>query len=350
MEDLSQIQKPLLEWYQIHQRNLPWRSDPTAYHVWISEIMLQQTRVEAVKGYYQRFLKALPDVYALSQVEEEVLLKLWEGLGYYNRAFNLKKAALIVVEKYQGILPSEYEELLKLPGIGSYTAGAIASIAYHKKVPAVDGNVFRVMTRLLASTKNIDEPSTRKWLEQLLLEILPEDASIFNQALMEIGATVCLPNGEPKCLECPFFSFCEARKQNLIAEIPVRKKKKNRKIEEKTILLFYFHNKVALLKRDNKGLLKGMYEFPNVNHKMTQKEVLQYLKEEHLMALKIEPLKEAKHIFSHIEWHMTGYQIFLDDCESQKYIWVDLKDFKEYAIPSAFSTYLELIKEDGKLL
>lgn len=347
MEELKQITVPLLEWYQIHKRDLPWRSDPTAYHVWISEIMLQQTRVEAVKSYYERFLKVLPDVYALSQVEDEILLKLWEGLGYYNRAFNLKKAALMIVEQYHGIIPSEYSELLKLPGIGSYTAGAISSIAYHQKVPAVDGNVFRVMTRILASTKNIDEPSTRKWLEQLLQEILPEDASTFNQALMELGATVCLPNGEPKCQECPCFPFCESCHRNLISEIPVRKKKKNRKIEEKTVLIFWFHGKVALLKRTDKGLLKGMYELPNVNQKMTQKEVLQYLKEEKIEALKVEELKEAKHIFSHIEWRMLGYQIILDDfVDNSKYIWADLQDLNEkYAIPSAFSTYLELIKE-----
>lgn len=347
MKELEQIIEPLLEWFQKNKRSLPWRSDPTPYHVWISEIMLQQTRVEAVKEYYKRFLNRLPDIPSLAQVEEKELLKLWEGLGYYNRARNLKKAAIMIEEKYQGIIPNSYEELMTLPGIGSYTAGAISSIAYKEKVPAVDGNVLRVLMRILGCKKNIDEPKTKKWLEEELRNIMPKDASSFNQALMEIGALVCVPNGEPHCEHCPLKKQCQAYQKELILEIPVRKEKRKRKIEKKTILIFYSKGKVAIQKRKEKGLLAGLYEFPNEDRYFTKKELLQYLKEKRIEAIKIKELEEAKHIFSHIEWHMKAYQIQLDDFSVLgEYLWADLKDLNnEYAIPSAFSTYLELVKE-----
>lgn len=350
MNSLKQIQKPLLDWFSKNKRTLPWRSNPTPYHVWISEIMLQQTRVEAVKDYYKRFLNRLPDVSALAIVSDEELMKLWEGLGYYNRARNLKKAANTIMEEYHGIIPDTYEELLKLPGVGSYTAGAIASISYQKKVPAVDGNVLRVIMRILGEHKNIDEPATKKWLEEELQKVLPEDVSSFNQALMELGALICVPNGEPHCDDCPLKELCESRKQNLISEIPVRKEKKKRKIEYKTVLIFSSKEKVALQKRKETGLLAGLFEFPNVDQKMNQKEVLQYLKKEKIDALKVEELPLAKHIFSHVEWHMIGYRILLDDFTLlDQYIWSDLQDLNEkYAIPSAFITYLELVKEKLK--
>ncbi len=347
MEELKQIIEPLLEWFQKNKRTLPWRSDPTPYHVWISEIMLQQTRVEAVKEYYKRFLDRLPDVSSLAHVEEEELLKLWEGLGYYNRARNLKKAAIIIEEKYQGMIPRSYEELLTLPGIGSYTAGAISSLAYQERVPAVDGNVLRVLMRVLGCRKNIDDLKTKKWLEEEFKKTMPKDSSSFKQALMEIGALVCVPNGEPHCDICPLKKQCKAFQNKWISEIPVRKEKRKRKIEEKTIFIFYSKGKVALLKRKETGLLAGLYEFPNEDRYFNQKELLQYLKEKKIEALKVKELEEAKHIFSHIEWHMKAYQIVLDDLFStEEFLWADLKDLNEvYAIPSAFSTYLELVKE-----
>ncbi len=347
MEELERIRKPLVSWFKENKRELPWRSDPTPYHVWISEIMLQQTRVEAVKEYYLRFLNRLPDISSLANVKEEELLKLWEGLGYYNRARNLKKCAEIVMKEYDGVLPSDYEELLKLPGIGSYTAGAISSIAYGKKVPAVDGNVLRVITRILGEKKNIDEERTKKWVFEELSLIMKEDASLFNQGLMDLGALICIPNGSPHCMECPLREFCEARKQDLISFIPVRKEKKKRRIENKTVFIFYSKGRVALLKRKSPGLLAGLYELPNVDRKMSQKEVLAYLKEHGLEALKVSELDSAKHIFSHIEWHMISYQITLDDFfDTEEYLWADLKDLNEkYAIPSAFQVYIDLVKQ-----
>lgn len=348
MKELIIIQEPLMNWFYKNHRILPWRSNPTPYHVWLSEIMLQQTRVEAVKEYYKRFLEELPDIESLSKVSEEKLLKLWEGLGYYNRARNLQKTARILMENYHGELPSDYEELLKLPGIGSYTAGAIASIAYYKKVPAVDGNVLRVLTRVLGSKENIDDAKTKKWLEEELFKVMPTDSSTFNQGLMELGALICVPNGDPHCMDCPLKEFCISHQKNLIDEIPVRRIKKKRKIIEKTIFIFYSKGKVALLKRKEKGLLAGLYELPNIDQKLNQKEVLKYLKENQIEAIRVEELPQAKHIFSHIEWHMTAYKVILDDFfDTEDYIWSDLINLnKKYAIPSAFSTYLEIIKKE----
>ena len=197
---LEKIVKPLLAWYDKGRRILPWRESPTPYHVWVSEIMLQQTRVEAVKPYYDRFMQELPDIEALAKVDEEKLLKLWEGLGYYNRARNLKKSAEKIVIDYEGQMPDSYEELVKLTGIGSYTAGAIASIAFGKPYPAVDGNVLRILARLRLDERDILDAGVKRAVETELLQVIPKDRpGDFNQALMELGAVVCVPNGMPKC-------------------------------------------------------------------------------------------------------------------------------------------------------
>ena len=212
--DLYKIVEPLLAWYEKNRRKLPWRENVSAYRVWVSEIMLQQTRVEAVKPYFARFIDALPDVSDLADCEEEKLLKLWEGLGYYNRVRNMQKAAKTVMEEYGGQLPDDYEKLLSLKGIGSYTAGAIASIAYGIPVPAVDGNVLRIITRLTQDESDIMKQSVKKRVEQALLEVMPQKrAGVFNQALMELGATVCVPNGAPLCEACPWKEFCLAKKK-----------------------------------------------------------------------------------------------------------------------------------------
>ena len=375
--DLEQLVSPLLQWFLNHARVLPWREEPTPYRVWVSEIMLQQTRVEAVKPYFERFTTALPDADALSACPEDELLKLWEGLGYYNRVRNMQKAAVEVVENYGGQLPADYEKLLKLKGIGHYTAGAIASIAYGIPVPAVDGNVLRVLTRVSADDTDIMKQSFRNQMETLLEKLMHgssdrneknvfswmEDtddlrmqvyhqnlAGAFNQALMELGATVCVPNGAPLCEECPWKDLCEAKKQGLIGQIPVKSKAKPRKIEEKTVLILRDDDKVAIRKRPQKGLLAGLYELPNVEGSMGQEEVVSLVKQMGYAPIRIQPLGEAKHIFSHIEWHMTGYVIRVEEPEmrqqvqsgSQKddLLFVNAEDAKEkYAIPSAFAAY-----------
>ncbi|MCL2107346.1 MAG: A/G-specific adenine glycosylase, partial [Oscillospiraceae bacterium] len=254
----------LLAWYDENKRELPWRAAASAYHVWISEVMLQQTRAEAVKGYYTRFLAALPDTAALAAVDDDRLLKLWEGLGYYTRARCMKKAARIVMDEYGGALPASPEALLRLPGIGLYTAGAIASIAYGIPVPAVDGNVLRVLMRLHAQYDDITLEATRKETARRLLELIPRDRpGDFNQSLMELGAVVCLPNGAPRCAACPLAWHCLAHTQKLTAQLPVRAAKKARRVERRAVLILRHEGRTALRKRGSRGLLAGFWELPN---------------------------------------------------------------------------------------
>lgn len=357
--DLKQLVKPLQKWFHNNARVLPWRENPTAYYVWISEIMLQQTRVEAVKPYFDRFIRALPDVKSLAECPEDKLLKLWEGLGYYNRVRNLKIAANQILSDFDGVIPAEYEELLKLKGIGHYTAGAIASIAYGKPVPAVDGNVLRVISRVTADDSDIMKQSVRTHMEeklQTLMASLTEEGhllpSVFNQALMELGATVCLPNGAPHCEECPWQDMCEAKKQNRITELPVKKKAKARRVEEKTVFIIKDGEKIALHKRAKKGLLAGLYELPNVEGYLTEQEAIQYIIRQGYEPLRIQPACEAKHIFSHVEWQMKGYVVFLQASEyanqeklgEENWVFVDVEETKQnYAIPSAFAKYAEYL-------
>ena len=263
-QKLQPIVEPIVKWYQKQEKLLPWKQDKEPYHIWVSEIMLQQTRIEAVKKYYTRFMKELPTIHDLADVPEEKLLKLWEGLGYYSRAKNLKKAAIQIQENNHGKMPTSYVELLKLPGIGEYTAGAIASISYNEKVPAVDGNVLRVVSRVLASKEDVLLPETKKKITNKLLEIMPDEAGDFNEGLMELGEKVCLPNTVPLCATCPIQEFCMANKENLTNEIPVRAKKQKRKIENKTVFILKYKNEIAIRKREKTGILANLYEFPNV--------------------------------------------------------------------------------------
>lgn len=340
---LEIIVEPLLAWFCGNARVLPWREEPTPYRVWVSEIMLQQTRVEAVKPYFQRFTEALPTIRDLAECEEERLLKLWEGLGYYNRVRNMQAAARTVMEEYQGQLPADYTELLKLKGIGHYTAGAIASIAYQIPVPAVDGNVLRVIARVTADDSDIMKQSVRTRVEESLQKIMPRDAaSAFNQALMELGATVCVPNGEPQCPKCPWNEFCEAKRLGCWQKLPVKSKAKPRKIEDKTVFIIRDGEKVVLHKRPHKGLLAGMYEFPNTAGHLSEEEALSWVKEQNLKPLRIQKLESAKHIFSHVEWHMTGYVVRVDELAENKsgMLFVETKDSEErYPIPAAFAAY-----------
>ena len=343
---LKESVEPVVAWYRKHRRDLPWREHPDAYRVWVSEIMLQQTRVEAVKPYYERFLEAFPDVAALAEAEEDKLLKMWEGLGYYNRVRNMQKAAQQVMTEHNGRFPQSYDEILKLSGIGHYTAGAISSFAYGIAKPAVDGNVLRVVSRLLASDADIMKASTRAQMERLIEEVIPIDAAAdFNQGLIEIGAIVCVPNGEPKCEICPVAHLCKAKEQNIQMELPVKTKAKALRIEKRTVLIFRDNETVAIRKRPVKGLLAGLYELPNVEGHLTRKEVIEYGKEIGLTPIRVKKLASAKHIFSHVEWHMIGYEVLVDELEkncSEKMIFAGREEIdRKYSIPSAFEAYIE---------
>lgn len=342
---LKKIARPLLAWYDSGHRDLPWRQNREAYRIWVSEIMLQQTRVEAVIPYYYRFLENFPDIASLAKAPEDKLLKCWEGLGYYSRVRNMQKAAITVMEDYNGQMPDTWEELQKLSGIGSYTAGAIASISFHRPVPAVDGNVLRVLSRLRMDGEFITLPTVKKRVEAELLEVMPADRpGDFNQALMELGATVCIPNGEPKCDICPWNTLCLARKNNCIKEYPKREEKKKRTIEKKTVLILKEGENVAIEKRPSKGLLAGLYQFPMFEGHLEADEVIANLKENGMLAVRIEKLPATTHIFSHKEWHMIGYAVRVDELERRteqgSIHFVHPKETQEnYPIPSAFAAY-----------
>lgn len=344
--------RPLLAWYEKNRRILPWRENPEPYRVWISEIMLQQTRVEAVKPYFGRFMGALPTVADLAEVSDDRLMKLWEGLGYYSRARNLKKSAQVIVEEYGGVIPADHQKLLKLPGIGSYTAGAIASIAFGIAVPAVDGNVLRVISRVMASTEDILKPATRRKVESLLQSVIPQGrASEFNQGLIETGAIVCVPNGEPKCMVCPFESLCLAHRRNLTAQIPVKTPKKQRRIEERTVCILEDQSqRIAIGKRPDQGLLAGLYELPNADGQLEPEKLAEVFGFEPGQVIEVEVLPKTKHIFSHVEWRMIGYRVLLSGAVPERFLAVGRRDLIEtYPLPGAFAGYTkEILRETGK--
>lgn len=350
----------LIDWYHRERRYLPWREDPTPYHVWLSEIMLQQTRVEAVKDYYNRFLLSLPDIEALANAPEDVVLKLWEGLGYYSRARNLQKAAKRILSDYSGTMPGTARELVKLPGIGPYTAAAIASIAFGQPVISVDGNLLRVFSRLTCYEGDIKEQDAKSRAEEFYLQRLLEadeseketPAGDFNQALMDIGATICLPNGEPLCGRCPFAKgVCMAHALGKETDFPVLTKKPKRRIEERTVLILEVQDKVVLHKRPDRGLLAGLYEFPGAEGHLTAEEVLSFLQlpeDGSIRAGELCLLPAAKHIFTHIEWQMIGYRVSLSGEDASLSRWMKDRDWfpaclseleASYSIPSAFEAY-----------
>lgn len=335
----------LIPWYEAHKRELPWRQDREPYHVWLSEIMLQQTRVEAVKEYYRRFVTALPTIPDLAEAPEEQILKLWEGLGYYNRVRNLQKAAQTICAEYTGVFPSEYVQIRSLSGIGDYTAGAIASICFDAPTPAVDGNVLRVYSRLLADDANIDLQTTKKRITRKLQETYPQkNPGIATQALMELGATVCVPNGAPRCDVCPVAEICQARKQDTWRNLPVRSEKKKRKIVDKTVFILLTEDTVALHKRSTSGLLAGMWEFPNVDAKLDKQAAVTQVTGWQAEPLDLLMQTSYTHIFSHVEWHMTAYYIRCRKT-NKKWKWVTKESLDEtYALPSAFRPFREQIE------
>lgn len=335
----------LIPWYEAHKRELPWRQDREPYHVWLSEIMLQQTRVEAVKEYYRRFVTALPTIPDLAEAPEEQILKLWEGLGYYNRVRNLQKAAQTICAEYTGVFPSEYAQIRSLSGIGDYTAGAIASICFDAPTPAVDGNVLRVYSRLLADDANIDLQTTKKRITRKLQETYPQkNPGIATQALMELGATVCVPNGAPRCDVCPVAEICQAREQDTWRNLPVRSEKKKRKIVDKTVFILLTEDTVALHKRSASGLLAGMWEFPNVDVKLDKQEAVTQVTGWQAEPVDLLMQTSYTHIFSHVEWHMTAYYIRCRKT-NKKWKWVTKESLDEtYALPSAFRPFREQIE------
>ena len=338
MTQLEQLPIPLLLWYREHARVLPWRTHPTPYRVWISEIMLQQTRVAAVLDYYRRFLEEAPTVKDLAQLPEERLMKLWQGLGYYSRARNLQKAARQIMEEWDGVFPNTYEAIRSLAGVGDYTAGAISSIAFGLPVPAVDGNVLRVCARVRGDDADISAQATKKRVTRDLAQVIPLDApGEFNQAMMELGATVCLPNGAPLCEQCPVSGFCRAFQEGRTGELPVKAAKKERRVEVRTVYLFFSGDRVALRRRGNKGLLAGLWEYPNELADGTHYPQVWGLSPSHL-----ERAGTGKHIFSHIEWHMSALAGELEEDAPlpQGWVWASREELRQvYAIPNAFQAF-----------
>ncbi|NCB41327.1 MAG: A/G-specific adenine glycosylase [Clostridia bacterium] len=342
MREREIFQKSLLQWYCQEARILPWRSNPSSYNVWISEIMLQQTRVDVVIPYFSRFIENIPTVDALAQIGEDQLLKLWQGLGYYGRALNLKRAAQMVMQEFNGDIPSAVQDLILLPGIGDYTAGAIASIAYGKREPAVDGNVLRIVARILDSKENIDRSKTKKVFKDYIKGLLPlERPGDFNQALMDLGAQICLPNGEPKCAQCPLSNNCLAYLREHTWDVPVRSPKKVRKIDKRTVLVICHKGRYALNKR-GRGLLANLWEFPNIEGHLTKEQCQCWLQGYGMVPAGLVELSSAKHIFTHLEWHMRGYYVEIEELKSSiDFVWATENEIsKIYSVPSAFNHYL----------
>ncbi len=335
----------LLPWYGEKKRNLPWRRDREPYHIWVSEIMLQQTRVEAVKGYYARFLAALPTIGDLAACEDERLYKLWEGLGYYSRVRNLKKAAQVVMDRHGGVFPKTYAEILALPGIGEYTAGAIASIAYDLPEPAVDGNVLRVVSRLTEDPTPIDLPACKKQVRAKLAEIYPKDAGDFTQALMELGATVCGPNGEPDCANCPCRHICGGANHGTAKNYPVRLPKKGRREENMTVFILEWEGKFALRKRNSTGLLASLWEFPHVPGYLEGQVALSAVEDFGLQPKEILRQVEKKHIFTHIQWNMLGTYLRVKE-PGGGFTWLTAEEIeRSAALPTAFRQFWEDIAD-----
>jgi len=338
---LCDMIEPLAIWFAEHRKSLPWRKTDDPYAIWLSEIMLQQTRIEAVIPYYHRFMTALPDIHALAACPDEQLMKLWEGLGYYSRARNLKRAAIMIENEFGGALPRTAAELRRLPGIGEYTAGAIASIAFGEPEPAVDGNVLRVMARLCGFDDDVMLLSTKRRVADALRAIYPrgEGATVFTESIMELGEVVCIPNGRPKCEECPLSAHCTAYQTSRTDELPRKSAKKARKDLSLTVFLLFCDGKIALCQRPQEGLLAGLWELPNTEGHLTAEDAMQYCRILQTEPMDCTPCGEATHIFTHLNWNMIGYRV---TCAypSEAFVWVSPEELSTaYALPTAFRYY-----------
>ncbi len=346
MEQLKNLPQVLLPWFDANKRDLPWRHTKNPYHIWLSEIMLQQTRVEAVKGYYARFLEALPTVQALAACDDDALHKLWEGLGYYSRVRNLKKAAQVIMETHGGQFPKEYEQILSLPGIGEYTAGAISSIAFNQKTPAVDGNVLRVYARLMNDSTPIDSPAMKQRVRRELTEIYPDRAGDFTQALMELGATLCGPNWTPRCGECPCRDVCRAYAAKTAEKLPVKSPKKQKTRQQRTVFILECDGCFALTKRPATGLLASLWQFPDTEGMLDLSAAAQMVESWGSPVRDVRRQLEKKHIFTHIIWEMRGFYMEVK-AKSDKFTWFSAQQIAENAaLPTAYRQFWEAIDHD----
>ncbi len=350
----QQLADKVLAYYDKNARSLPWRDNPSPYRVWVSEIMLQQTRVDTVIDYFNRFMAVFPTVKQLAEADEATLLKQWEGLGYYSRVRNLQKAAKTIIRHWGGSLPQEKKDLLTLAGIGDYTAGAIASIAYGKDEIAVDGNLIRVACRLLAYDGNVWNAQGKRKIVEFWESVLPKNqASFFNQGIMDIGATICLPNGVPNCEKCPISVYCQSFLQGNPLDYPIKKAKKQRKIEEKTVLLLFQKHQVMVQPRPEKGVLAGLLAFPMIEGQASKEDVIIWLEERGCEVKSIQQGEKAKHIFTHMEWHMSSWEIEIEDntfmklggCMEQ---WVDLVQIDKITLPTAFKVFRKKVRRNRK--
>ena len=341
----TQLSQVLLPWYRLHKRDLPWRQTRDPYPIWVSEIMLQQTRVEAVKGYYARFLDRLPNIEALASCDDDSLHKLWEGLGYYSRVRNLKKAAQVIMEQHNGVFPKDHASVLALPGIGAYTAGAICSIAYDLPTPAVDGNVLRVCSRLTDDASPIDLPATKKRVTEALAAVYPKEAGDFTQALMELGATLCGPNKQPDCENCPCKGFCLGYQRGTAQALPVKSPKKEKRLEDRTVFILSCDGQYALEKRPDSGLLAGLWQFPNVSGHLNTAESLAAAGKMGLSPRDILREVERKHIFTHIVWNMKGVYLEVSEA-SGNFHWFTKEEINtQAALPTAFRLFWEELND-----
>ncbi len=343
MDIFQKLPQALLPWYDCGHRELPWRLDREPYHVWLSEIMLQQTRVEAVRGYYARFLAALPTIADLAACDNDTLHKLWEGLGYYSRVRNLKKAAQILMTQYGGEFPGEYAAIRALPGIGDYTAGAICSICYDLPTPAVDGNVLRLISRLTDDPTPIDLPARKKQVQTDLEAVYPRRAGDFTQALMELGATLCGPNRAPQCQDCPCRAFCMGYQNGTAPSLPVKNPRAKRREEDKTVLILRCEGRYALEKRPDSGLLAGLWQFPNTDGALTAAQGAALAASWNTQPREILRVVEKKHIFTHIQWNMTGIYLEVAHC-AENFHWLTAGQIDaNSALPTAFRQFWEEI-------
>lgn len=306
---MQEIVQPLLRWFRENKRDLEWRRDNSAYSVLISEVMLQQTRAQAVRPYYVRFMQELPTFYALAECPPEKLLKLWEGLGYYSRVRNLQKCAVQIVEKYQGIFPDSYDEAIRLPGIGMYTCGAVLSRTYNLKYAAVDGNVLRVLSRYLCFDGDILSDKTKGYFKVKIEEIMPKECGEFNESLMELGATVCMPK-IAKCEVCPIQGGCRAYQRNCQLSYPKKAPKKEKRVLEYTCLFVTDGDKIVLVPK-KQGVLKQMPAPFLIDRFLTNDEALSYVANLGLEPVNEIRLEDKSHIFTHQIWYMRGYRILV---------------------------------------